>query len=138
MASKSRNLAWVGSPCSRTADSGSSCGNKGASSRRTGPELLANRRQVRGGEVIADRLQERQIGQRQVGLRTAAPEDGHADLQRPALDLGREAGLAEAGLTGQQDDLAVAAVGAEERVLERVELRFAPDENGTEGPLHSE
>jgi hypothetical protein len=92
--------------------------------------------QVGGDQVIADRFQERQIGECQLGLRTAADHHRHPLLRRPLRQHARQPGLAHPGIAGQEHNLALAPVGAEECVLEPGQLLLPADQDRTEHPLH--
>ena len=95
-----------------------------------GPERRAERSRILVGEVVADRLDERQVRERELRLGAAAPEDVAAELAGPARQLGREPRLADPGLTGEQREAAVPPVRREEGVLELGQLLLPPDENG--------
>ena len=81
------------------------------------------------GEAIPDRFDERQVRKRELGLRAAPPEDVAAQLARPPLELVGQARLSDAGLTREQDELPVAAIRREKRVLELGDLLLSPDEH---------
>ena len=81
-------------------------------------------------QVFSDGLDERQVGEGELRLRAAAPEDVAAELAGPARELGREPRLADPGLTGEQGETAVPPVRREEGVLELRQLLLPPDENG--------
>ena len=92
-------------------------------------ELGAQRVEVLLVELRPDRLDERQVGQRELGLRAASPEDVAPELARPPCELAREAGLPDPGFPGEQNEAAVAPVRREQRVLELGELVLPPDED---------
>ena len=89
-------------------------------------------------ELRPDRLDEGQVGERELGLRAASPEDVAPELARPPCELAREAGLPDPGFPGEQNEAAVATVRREQRVLELGELVLPSDEdrsqNATDHP----
>ena len=95
-------------------------------------ELVGEPVGVLAREVVADRLDEREVRERELGLAACAPEHLPAEPLRAGRELGREARLAHAGLTAERDEAALAAVGRQERVLEDEELVFAADQGGAE------
>ena len=95
-------------------------------------ELVGEPVGVLAREVVADRLDEREVGERELGLAACAPEDLPVEPLRAGRELGREARLAHAGLTAEGDEAALAAVGCEERVLEDEELLLTADQGGAE------
>ena len=99
-------------------------------------ELFADLLEVDGGQVVAERFEEWEVRQRQVGLGAAAGEDGHPDLAGAALDRAGEAALPHAGLPGEQDDLPIAAVGGEKGILELGELGLPTYQYGADNPIH--
>ncbi len=80
-------------------------------------------------ELVPDRLDERQVGKRELHLRAAPPEHVAAQLARAPGELGGEPGLADSGLTGYEDEAPVAPIGGEERILELRELLLPTDED---------
>ncbi len=98
-----------------------------------GAELVADPGRVLTREVVADGLDEREVGERELGLAACAPENLPAEPLRAGGELGREPCLAHAGLAAERDEAALAAVGRQERVFEDEELLVAADEGGAEG-----
>ena len=97
-----------------------------------GAELVGEPVGVLAREVVADRLDEREVRERELGLAARAPEDLPAEPLRAGRELGREARLAHAGLAAERDEAALAAVGRQERVFEDEELVLAADQGGAE------
>jgi len=63
--------------------------------------------------------QERQVGERKLGLAAATPEHGYRRRASSAVELGRKPGLANTGVAGEQDNAALAASRRKQRILER-------------------
>ena len=84
-------------------------------------------------EVVAERLDEGEVGERELGFAARAREDLPAEPLRAGRELGREPRLAHAGLAAEHDEAALAAVGGQQRVFEDEELLVAADEGGAEG-----
>jgi hypothetical protein len=72
--------------------------------------------------VVADRLDERQVWQRQLGLAAASPENGAPQPSRAASKLHGKARLPDPGLAGEHDELPLASVRREQRILEGGQL----------------
>ena len=98
--------------------------------RAGGPEALRERLGVLSGQVVADRLHERQV--RQGELRLAADPAQHDGPEAPGLicELIREPRLPDAGLAREDDHPALPPPGFEEVVLERGKLLVPPHEDG--------
>jgi hypothetical protein len=88
---------------------------------------------VLAGEVVPERLDEREVRQRQLGLAARAPEHLPVEPPRARRELAREPRLPHPGLAAERDEAALAAVRREQRVLEGEELLLAADEGGAEG-----
>lgn len=85
--------------------------------------------------MVPDRLDERQVGESQLRLRAAPPEDVAAQLASALAQLGCEARLVDPGLAGEQDEPSVAAIRREERVLELGHFLLPSDEHRGENTL---
>jgi hypothetical protein len=85
-----------------------------------------------GGEVLAQRLHERLIGDAEV---LVAPTRQHrrAGGVDPAGQLGRQAGLADARLPGQQGESALAGGGLLPHLAKPLELGVPADEDPPDG-----
>jgi hypothetical protein len=70
------------------------------------------------GDVVAERLYERQVGKRKLGFATRPPQHGPAEPPGSLGELARQPRLADACLTAQRYKAALAAVSSEQRVLE--------------------
>jgi hypothetical protein len=86
-------------------------------------------------EVVPDRLDERQVRERELRLGAASPQNGAAELPCASRELVREPGLADPRLAGDEHEPPVAAVGGKKRVLELRELLPAADEDGRANAL---
>jgi hypothetical protein len=102
-------------------------------SRRAEPDAELGR--VVRGEVVADSLHERQIGQRQLRLGAASPHDLAAELSCPTGKLRREPRLAHPRFSGQQQEAALASVRGEQHVLESRKLVVATYDHRAERAL---
>jgi phosphoglycerate dehydrogenase-like enzyme len=80
-------------------------------------------------EVVADRLQEGQVGERELGLRTGALHHRRPDPVGPHRQLRAEPALAHARVAGQHHDRALAAAGRQEGVLEVGKLLLPADQD---------
>ena len=90
-------------------------------------------------EVVADRLDEREIGQRHLRIARSTGEHRAAELSGLTRELSRQPGLPDPGLAGQHDEAALAAARRQQGVLEDAELVVTPDqdraESGSRHPL---
>ena len=92
-------------------------------------------RRRRGRKVVADRLDEREIRQRELGFAAASPEHGTSELARARRELGRESRLTHARVAGDRHKAALTPVSSQQRVLEHGELFVTADEDRTEDAL---
>ncbi len=99
------------------------------------PEPIAHHGRPHAGEVVAEGFDEGQVGQCELRLAAAAPEDDGTHPLGTLHELPREACLAEAGLPGKEHEAPVATQRTEEGVLERVGLPVSPDDGRAEGLL---
>ncbi len=134
-ASKSRSFACAGSPAGSGCVPSESCGKSCASSRRAGPSSSPTAADVLRREVVADRLDERQVRERELCLAATPPEDGAAELASAPSKLCDQPCLADACVAGDHDEAALASVRRQQRVLEHGELFVASDENRAENAL---
>ena len=123
--SKRRSLACAGSPTGAAGRSFAELRKQLRELRCGRPELGAHDGRILLVQVVADRLDERQVGQGELRVRAAAPQDVAAQLARAFGQLRREAGLSHPGLAGEQDEAAVAAAHRQQRVLELGQLFLA-------------
>ena len=118
---RSSRAAWTAStrsPRSTTSSAGSS-GFGSCAARRDEPGEPGVGRQDaveqvgRGALEPAEDLDEREVGQRLTGLAQAVPDqDGPAGLAGSSGDLGQDAGLADAGVSGQQHQAGAVGVAS--------------------------
>jgi hypothetical protein len=101
--------------------------------RRT--QIGAHEGRVLRGEVLPYRLDERQVGKRELCLRAAPPQDVAAQLARSPSQLRGEPSLADPCLAGEQNETSLAPIHRQERVLELRQLLLPSDEHGGENPL---
>src|SRR5205823_6590243 len=99
-------------------------------------ELQLDPVEVGAGQVVADRLDERQIGQGDVGLAGGADHHRRPGSAASLLKLHRQPRLPDPGLAGDDDDLPAAAVGSQQRILEEAQLAFATNQNRAERAIH--
>ena len=120
IASNRRSFACPESPdCSGPTPS-ASCGKSCESSRRGGPEALRAIASMSASvEVVADRLDERQVRQRELGLAATAGEHRRSEPSRLADQLIGKPGLADPRFPGDDDEPAAAPPRLQQRVLER-------------------
>ena len=115
---------------------GSEPGEEIAELRGGSAEALAQRRQVSARDVVSERLEEGKVWQRKRRVRAAAAQVSGPDPTRALSELGRQSGLAHAGIPGQQQHPAFAANRRQQCILELGQLRFAADEHRAQGPNH--
>jgi hypothetical protein len=96
-------------------------------------EPLADLLHIGACQVVPDRLQEGEIGKSQLGFRAAAPDDHRTPLQGSFLQLGRQPGLTEAGLSGQHHHLALSPVGCQQGILQESQLLLAANQDRAKG-----
>jgi hypothetical protein len=84
-----------------------------------GPEASAQMFEVGVREVVADRLDERQVRQGELGLAATAGEDRRSEPSRLADQLVGKPGLADPRFPGDDDEPAAAPPRLQQRVLER-------------------
>src|SRR5207302_6714682 len=99
-------------------------------------ELELDPVEVRADQVVADRLDERQIRQRHVRFAGGADHHRRPRSTGSNLQLHRQPGLPDSGLAPDDDHLAAATVGSQQVVLQEAQLMFATNQNLTERAIH--
>ncbi len=84
-------------------------------------------------EIVLDELAEALVRERAVVLDEASRKDADLPGAREALELVHEPALADAGLAGEDDELALARDGGVEPALQLGHLLLAPDERRRRG-----
>ena len=84
-------------------------------------------------EIVLDELAEALVRERAVVLDEAPRQDADLPGAREALELVHEPALADAGLSGEDDELALARDGGVEPALQLGHLLLAPDERRRHG-----
>ncbi len=100
-----------------------------------GRQLAADAGQVGLGQVVADRLQEGEVGKGQLRVRAAAPHGAHAGLHGGAAEIAGQARLAQAGVARQDDRSAVALAPPAQRPGESLHLALSTDGDRAERRL---
>lgn len=93
-----------------------------------GAEPLAQRAHVLFGQVVADRFEEWEVRERELGL---AANAGHHDATAAAGtgdEVGDQPGLAHSRLAADDHDAPVASEGGQQRILEDRDLGLAADQ----------
>jgi hypothetical protein len=88
-------------------------------------------------EVVADRFDEGQVRERELGIAAGAREHDASQLASLVGQLAGQPGLPDPGLARHGNEAALTAPRREQRVLEHGQLVVTPDQDGTEGvPRH--
>src|SRR5262249_10306540 len=98
-------------------------------------ELGRDAFRILAGEIVPDRLDDREVRQRELRLAAPAGEDGAVEPACALRELGREPGLAHSGVAAERDEAAVTTAGPEEPVPEDEQLLAAADEVRAENTL---
>jgi hypothetical protein len=93
---------------------------------------------VLNGQIIAERLDEREIRDRELRFAAPTPQNLPIETLRPLGQLLREPRLSHSGLTAERDEAALTAMRREQRVFDGEELLVSPHERRAEGAFQHE